>query len=513
MPNDLTTRSARWILALGALVAFGCGDDDGGGTNGDMGSVDGGLADGGTADAGGTSGTITFPDCPSDIWAGLADYDDVGELADCPADEPVAASLLQLGGVTIDNNGETMTPCVAALCDATYVYVATNRLPHYDFVQTTPNALVEQLTVVRIPRDPTPLGENAAATDAAAADGCIDGYEQHVVTPGDATAQEPSGLCANAGDVALFEALADGRVDYQAIPCLGGFGFLISGAPVFGPNEAGFPDPWGNPGATAPETAADALGALDLCGGHTANEMHYHYVAEACFERDAGSGAPATSYVEAAERWDLAEELNGECLAESPIVGWSYDGYPIKGPCVCMTRDASGACTELRRATSSWTYEGLGSWEGASGLASEGALDLEGMACTTNADCPDNDYRCTWALNAGDGGVTSSKQCVLIDYGWCGNRYAERAEVAGRVFLDRCNGTLGADGYAYHTTASFPHIQGCYRGVPATQAGGGGGMMGGGMVMDCTDEVTERCCGDGVCGGPETDANCPEDCS
>ena len=467
-------------LGIAVLILSGCGDDA---AADDLGT-DLGM-DGATSPDGGGAETVSFPDCPSDIWEGLADYDDVGELTECPADEPVAASLFQLGGVTIDNNGASLTPCVAALCDATYVYVASNRLPHYDFVQTTPNALVEALTVQRIPREPTPLPENAAATNAATADGCIDGYEQHVMAPGNATAQEPSGLCANGGELALFEALAGGRADYQGIACLGGVGFLISGAPVFGPNEAANPDPWGTPAATAPEPAAGGAGALALCGGHTANEMHYHYVAEACFERDVVTGAPATSYVEAAERWNLADELNGDCTEASGILGWSYDGYPIKGPCACMARGADGACTDLRRATSSWTYDGLGAWEAESGLPSDGALDLERTACDSNADCPDADYRCTWALNAGEGGVTPAKQCVLIDYGWCGNRYAERAEVAGRVFLDRCNGVESADGYAYHATASFPHLQGCYRGVPAEQAGGGmmggGGMGGGGM--------------------------------
>jgi hypothetical protein len=33
-----------------------------------------------------------------------------------------------------------MHPCVEARCDANYAYIASNNLPHYDFVQTTPNA-------------------------------------------------------------------------------------------------------------------------------------------------------------------------------------------------------------------------------------------------------------------------------------------------------------------------------------------------------------------------------------
>ncbi|MEM9074682.1 MAG: YHYH protein [Myxococcota bacterium] len=501
----LKPRAATWTLVMGLL---GCGDSApvtdaaADGTEPD-GGTDAGMLDAGEG--------VSFPACPSDIWAGLDDLEDVGELSACPEEELRATSLFQLTGVTIDNNGEAMVPCIAARCSDEFAYVATNSIPHYDFVQTTPNELVENLVVYRVPRTPSFLAATAV-DDAAGFTGCVDGYEQHIASPGNATPTEPSGLCANTGETLYFENLSGGRVDYQAIPCLGTAAFLISGTSANAPNEAGFPDPWGNPAATLPDTAADALGALDLCGGHTGGDMHYHSVAGACFARDA-SGAPANSYVAATEDWNLEAELTGACTEESPIVGWSLDGYPIKGPCVCLARDDAGICTDVRRAYSSWVYEGLGSWEAESEVSSEGALDLEGMACEDNSDCADEDYRCTWALRDDGDDVVAAKQCVLIDYGWCSHRYAERTtDRTDRVFLDRCNGVEDADGYAHRTTMSFPYILGCYRGAPAEQAARGM-MMGGGMgVAMCGGGLTEMCCGDGVCGGPETADNCPDDC-
>ncbi len=514
-----------FIASLALCVA--CGDDDSSTDTTDDAPGDAGpMADGSTpsGDGGGSEGVVTFPECPTDLWADIGDYELVGELSDCPASNPVAASLFQLDGVTIDNNGASMTPCIEARCDDAYVYVATNKLPHYDYVQTTPNTLAENVSIARLPLTPTPVGTVAGATDAMTANGCVDGYEQYLTNPGNATANEPSGLCTNAGALFLTEALSGGTANYQAIPCLGGFGFVLSGVSTNGPNEAGFPDPWGDPAATSPNSIDEGVGALDYCGAHVGADMHHHYVPTACFERDA-VGRPAQSYVAAAEAWDKEAMLVGDCTEESPIVGWSVDGYPIKGPCVCVSRAGDGSCAEVRRAMSSWTYEGLGVWESESALDPGDTFAVEGMACSSDADCAGEDFTCNWVLTGDDS--TASQRCMLIDYAWCTHRYADRSASARSdvVFLDRCNGTQGADGYAYHTTASFPYIQGCYHGEAPDQAGNGGapgggmgpggdGMMPGGGGMDpptCGPGET-MCCGDGVCDGPETAENCPADC-
>jgi len=78
--------------------------------------------------------------------------------------------------------------------------------------------------------------------------------------------------------------------------------------------------------------------------------------------------------------------------------------------------------------------------------------------------------------------------------------------------LDECNGRLGVtpefpEGiYYYMVTDDFPFFTRCLKGEFTTG--------GGGQIMDC-DEVPPGapCCGDGICGGPETEDNCPEDCA
>ncbi len=81
---------------------------------------------------------------------------------------------------------QSMTPCVQARCDQKYAYIGTNALPHYDFVQTTPNALVENDLIYRIPLAPAGNG-SPNADDGAAIDGCVDAYDQYLTDPNTAT--------------------------------------------------------------------------------------------------------------------------------------------------------------------------------------------------------------------------------------------------------------------------------------------------------------------------------------
>ena len=77
--------------------------------------------------------------------------------------------------------------------------------------------------------------------------------------------------------------------------------------------------------------------------------------------------------------------------------------------------------------------------------------------------------------------------------------------------LDECNGRTGVtpefpEGiYYYMVTDEFPFFTRCLKGDFDT---------GGGGVPDCEDvPLGNPCCGDGICGGPETEDNCPEDCA
>ena len=81
----------------------------------------------------------------------------------------------------------------------------------------------------------------------------------------------------------------------------------------------------------------------------------------------------------------------------------------------------------------------------------------------------------------------------------------------GYGHLDECNGRLGVtpefpEGiYYYVVTDDFPYFSRCLKG----DFGGSGGG-----VPNCEDVPPGNpCCGDDVCGGPETEDNCPVDCA
>ena len=487
---------------------------------------------GGPASTGETGDSGWTPASCYDGWDQLKDtYADAGTLQDCadvPGGHVVQRSLLVLDGITIDNDGKAMQPCVEARCDSEYAYIASNDLPHYDYVQTTPNALVEAFGVYRIALAPTRPGAGVTAEPTSVQDSCVDAYAQHLDAPNQATAQEPSSLCnaAMGGGLAyLRETLESGEAaTYTKILCLGAIGVTISGVSVNGPNEAGIPDPYGNPLFAMPDVAGepylpDDLGqgaALDLCGGHSGGTMHYHGFNEACFAQ-APDGTPANSYATASQAWDLPQMLTGACDEPSAILGWSLDGYPIQGPCVCTARDGD-TCTEVKRVRSAWVYDGLAGWGDDPNEAAD--LGVENQACSDDDTCCPGgtdgcNFRCAPVVVESDGadGSAVEHRCALLDYSWCTHRYVDRSLHAGGdfVYLDRCNGYEGPDGYAYHATASFPYVSACYRGVP-NLAPGGGMMMPGGMDPPKCQPNQKMCCGDNICGGPETAANCPEDC-
>ncbi|MEM6730163.1 MAG: YHYH protein [Myxococcota bacterium] len=469
----------------------------------------------------GYSGT----DC--ELWAGasnvafcenlwgdlLSQYPDAGALDTCDDTDQelaIARSLMNVNGLIIDNDDVDMRPCISVRCDDTYAYVATNALPHYDYVPLTPNDLIEFEYIYRFPITPTPLDSASApdADDATSLTGCIDGLNQYLDDPDTGTNSEPGGSCAT-GNAPRYNVVNAGTADemfMQQLQCLGTTGFMINGVPTFGPNEGPNPDPYGNPLYFFPDTGTEAYtgaAALDLCGGHTGTSMHYHGANEACFELT-DENLPANPYAEASPLFDFAGGLVDDCTTPSPIIGWAVDGYPIRGPCVCETRDVDGECTSVKRVRSTWVYSGLSDWIGQPGADDDtaGALANEGISCTNDATCcgmgsvAGCDLRCVPVVTddaSSAGGTEVSKRCALLDYSWCVNKYVNRSaqDMSGTnyVYLDRCNGIEGADGYAYHATNSFPMFVGCYRGAAPTQGtteGGGGGDPGGGGPTSCT---------------------------
>lgn len=140
----------------------------------------------------------------------------------------------------------------------------------------------------------------------------------------------------------------------------------------------------------------------------------------------------------------------------SPVLGYAFDGFPIYGPQGCLDSE----CSEVVTFESGW-------------------------------------------VQTGD----------PTTYAWDNHEY--QASDAPTQ-LDQCNGRIGPDGtYRYHATSTFPYILGCYAGTPGDQGGDGGDDGGGddGGAPPMCEDGQMMCCGDDLCDGPETAANCPDDCA
>jgi hypothetical protein len=215
-------------------------------------------------------------------------------------------------------------PRLEAGCEGETLVVRGNGIPHYEFVQVTPNPLKEQDYEFRVPLKPK-------------------------------RAAQPT-----------------------PIPLLGSAGFAINGLVFYGPNEGPVPvaEQFGDPIFNS---------IMDACMGHTALEYHYHAMVQSC----------------------LSAVKEGE---PSPILGFAFDGFPIRGPWGCLDRD----CTRVVKFKSSWE----------------------------RVREPHTDS-------------------------WDAYEYVKKE---GAEYLDQCNGRTGSDGsYNYHITETWPYIIGCYSGEPARQ--------------------------------------------
>ena len=213
-------------------------------------------------------------------------------------------------------------PRVEATCEGDQLVVRSNGIPHYEFVQVTPNPLLERNNEFRLPAKPE---------------------------------------------------LAEAPIP---IPLLGGIGVAVNGIVIFGPNEGPVPaeEQFGDPVFNA---------IMDACMGHTALEYHYHAMVQRCLSVGAKDGDP------------------------SPVLGFGYDGIPIRGPWGC----ADGDCSKVLRFRSSWEE------------------------------------------------VREPHQDA-----WDAYNYVEKD---GPEYLDACNGHTGPDGdYHYHVTETWPYILGCFSGTP-----------------------------------------------
>jgi hypothetical protein len=110
-------------------------------------------------------------------------------------------------------NGAYDDPWLQVRCDDETLYVESNGIPTYEYVDMTPNGLDGQSHSWAIPNDPQ--------------------------------------LAASPSELAL----------------LGTVAFTVTGLPIFGPNEGAFPDPYGDPVYND---------IVDQCLGHTSQGGEYH---------------------------------------------------------------------------------------------------------------------------------------------------------------------------------------------------------------------------------------------
>ena len=142
------------------------------------------------------------------------------------------------------SNASFPAPELSVEYDSDNIIIKSNGIPTFEFIEKTPNALQVQSHNWFIPRTPVPADT------------------------------------------------------FTQIPLLGTVAFTTTGLPIYGPNEAERPDPYGDPYVNQ---------ILDFCHGHTGGQGDYHFHA-----------AP-------------------ECLIQHPdgseehynIVGFALDGYPL----------------------------------------------------------------------------------------------------------------------------------------------------------------------------------------
>ena len=123
--------------------------------------------------------------------------------------------------------------------------------------------------------------------------------------------------------------------------------------------------------------------------------------------------------------------------------------------------------------------------------------------------------------HAATGCTDASAQCddhaPLIGYALDGYAMYAMAGADGveAADLDECRGhTDDLRGYHYHSAGPGENMfLGCFHGLTAgADAGTGPGGGGGGEAMNCAGPDATMCCGDDICDGPETAANCAADC-
>lgn len=231
LPRPTLVASPVLLLALTGLLAVACSSDPE--TTSASSSSSGGGSGGATGGAGGSGATGGSVDCPE------------------------AATMLDVSKAPGAGDGYPK-PTLTAMCTATTFVVTSNGIPHYTFVQTTPNPLKEQAHGWEITRTPAVAAQTTE------------------------------------------------------LPLLGVVGFAVNGQAFYGPNEAAQP---------ADEAYGDPVfnGLMDACLGHTSpGEYHYHSMLVKCLDQNSLVAEPWMNDDPPA---DEASPIIGWSLDGFPIYG------------------------------------------------------------------------------------------------------------------------------------------------------------------------------------------------
>ncbi|MFL3666137.1 MAG: YHYH protein [Verrucomicrobiota bacterium] len=249
--------------------------------------------------------------------------------------------------------------------DDDFIVVESNGIPTFEFVSTTPNGLRGQNFEWEIPRFPQPADE------------------------------------------------------LTQIPLLGTVAITTAGLPIYGPNEAQIPHPFGDPYIN---------GILDYCHGHTGGQADYHF-----------HFAP-TCVIEAPDGTE--EHYN--------IIGFALDGYPI----IAHYKGIHGQ-----------TGNAAFGWQEVSGYEPDAEYKEEVIEGGVNSTYAWDNYN-----------YEAKRKGRTLDE--CNGRALDKVELSSGATFDEAS-FFGFD-YGYFVTAEFPYFLSKYHGTPNATGGGGGGQPGGG---------------------------------
>ncbi len=268
------------------------------------------------------------------------------------------------------------------------------------------------------------------------------------------------------------------EADAQVEVPLGAIGVLINGT-LFENYSDGMS--YNNDGTWSRNANIFEIDGLDCMRGHPQGTAYHHHQ----------NPVPFNS-IDNPES-DICNQYPAEALyvpdpnQHSPIIGYAFDGYPLYGPFAYSNTDGTGG---IKRMKSSYQTRNI----------------------TERTTYPD--------------GTSVTNGPAINDEFPLGSFKEDFEYVTGSGDLDEHNGRWAVtpeypEGtYAYYTTeddnghSAYPFFIGpYYYGVVDECNFTIAGANGPGGIPSC-DEVPAGlpCCGDGICGGPETEDNCPEDC-